>query len=122
MEIDLGKINNIQYQKDIIYDDPVGKYMDSSQSITTTKSIKKSNIGWVCYISIRSGGSTDKSSSNLLFIPKWFNENRVGLMACSETGESNPFFVLLREENGVTNLYGRNQSSNSFVLHKIISI
>lgn len=123
MELDLGKINNVQYSKEVVYDDETGKYLNTGQDLQLSKSIKNSNLGWVFYISVRERGSTDKSSNNLLFVPKWFNENRVGLMACSETKKQNPFFFLIREETTGTKLVGRNdESSNWFVIHKIISI
>ena len=123
MELDLGKINNVQYSKEVVYDDETGKYLNTGQDLQLSKSIKNSNLGWVFYISVREGGSTDKSSNNLLFVPKWFNENRVGLMACSETKKQNPFFFLIREETAGTKLVGRNdEPSNWFVIHKIISI
>lgn len=123
MELDLGKINGVQYSKEVVYDDVTGSYLNTGQEIQLNKNLKNANLGWVFYICVRESGNSDKSSSNLLFVPKWFNENRVGIMACSETKKSNPFFFLIREENGNTKIIGRNeQASNWFVLHKIISI
>lgn len=120
---DLGKVVNYQASKEVIYDDVTGKYLNTGQELQLSKNIKNSNLGWVFYVCVRESGNTDKSSSNLIFVPKWFNENRVGIMACSETKKSNPFFFLIRDEAEGTKLVGRNdEPTNWFVLHKIISI